>query len=43
MERHGFEAIDGFCKNVKERANEMIFHINECVNFVEDYFNKIAS
>ena len=38
MERHGFEAIDGFCKNVKERANEMIFHINECVNFV---FSKV--
>lgn len=33
------EAIDGFCKNVKERANEMIFHINECANFIEDYFN----
>lgn len=40
MERHGFEAIDCFCKNVKERANEMILHIKECSNSVEDYFSE---
>ena len=33
------DAIDGFCAKVKERAHEMIFHINECANSVEDYFN----
>ena len=33
------DVINKFCVSVKERANEMIFHINECANFVEDYFN----
>lgn len=33
------DVINKFCVSVKERSNEMIFHINECANFIEDYFN----
>lgn len=34
------EVIDGFCLDVRERANEMILHIKECSNSVEDYFSE---
>lgn len=31
--------INKFCVSVKERANEMIFHIRECANAVDDMFD----
>lgn len=34
------KVIDGFCLDVRERANEMILHIKECSNSVEDYFSE---
>mgnify|MGYP004690715493 FL=1 len=33
------DVINKFCVSVKERANEMIFHIKECANAVEDMFD----
>ena len=30
------DVINKFCISVKERANEMIFHIRECANTVDD-------
>lgn len=33
------DVINKFCVCVKERANEMIFHIKECANAVEDMFD----
>ena len=34
------KVIDGFCLDVRERANEMILHIKECSTSVEDYFSE---
>lgn len=33
------DVINKFCISVKERANEMIFHIRECANTVDDMFD----
>jgi len=33
------DVINKFCVCVKERANEMVFHIKECANAVEDMFD----
>lgn len=33
------DVINKFCISVKERANEMIFHIRECANAVDDIFD----
>lgn len=33
------DVINKFCISVKERANEMIFHIKECANAVDDMFD----
>lgn len=33
------DVINKFCVSVKERANEMIFHIKECANAVDDMFD----
>lgn len=33
------DVINKFCVSVKERANEMVFHIKECANAVEDMFD----
>jgi len=33
------DVINKFCVSVKERANEMIFHITECANAVDDMFD----
>jgi short-subunit dehydrogenase len=33
------DVINKFCVSVKERSNEMIFHIKECANAVEDMFD----
>lgn len=33
------DVINKFCISVKERANEMIFHIRECTNTVDDMFD----
>lgn len=33
------DVISEFCVCVKERANEMIFHIRECANTVDDMFD----
>lgn len=33
------DVINKFCISVKERANEMVFHIKECANAVEDMFD----
>lgn len=33
------DVINEFCVSVKERANEMIFHIKECANAVDDMFD----
>ena len=33
------DVINKFCVCVKERANEMIFHIRECANTVDDMFD----
>lgn len=33
------DVINKFCISVKERANEMIFHIRECANAVDDMFD----
>lgn len=33
------DVINKFCISVKERANEMIFHIRECADAVDDMFD----
>ncbi len=33
------DVINKFCVSVKERANEMIYHIKECANAVDDMFD----